>query len=161
VDGLVLVDKPAGMTSHDAVDRARRALRTKRIGHGGTLDPFATGLLVLLVGRVTRLLPYLDGEPKAYEATIRFGAETDTDDLTGAVTTIAGYQAKATALQIDYTDLTTTDAQRLARAPSDVEVFDLEGRRVLADHRRRRCKRALANHARRTVHRAGFQGVHG
>ncbi|HEX8849248.1 MAG TPA: tRNA pseudouridine(55) synthase TruB [Gemmatimonadaceae bacterium] len=85
-DGLLLVDKPAGMTSHDAVDRARRALRTKRIGHGGTLDPFATGLLVLLVGRVTRLLPYLDGEPKAYEATIRFGAETDTDDLTGAVT---------------------------------------------------------------------------
>ena len=88
-DGLLLVDKPAGMTSHDAVDRARRALRTKRIGHGGTLDPFATGLLVLLVGRATRLLPYLDGEPKAYDATIRFGAETDTDDLTGTVTTEA------------------------------------------------------------------------
>lgn len=71
------------MTSHDVVDRARRALRTKRVGHAGTLDPFATGLLVLLVGRATRLLPYVDGEPKVYEATIRFGAETTTDDLTG------------------------------------------------------------------------------
>ena len=88
-DGLLLVDKPAGMTSHDAVDRARRALGTRRIGHGGTLDPFATGLLVLLVGRATRLLPFLDGEPKVYDATIAFGAETDTDDLTGTVTATA------------------------------------------------------------------------
>lgn len=89
-DGLLLVDKPAGMTSHDVVDRARRALRTKRIGHAGTLDPFATGLLVLLVGRATRLLPYVDGEPKVYEATVRFGAETTTDDVTGEVTLSAG-----------------------------------------------------------------------
>ena len=89
-DGLLLVDKPAGMTSHDVVDRARRALRTKRIGHAGTLDPFATGLLVLLVGRATRLLPYVDGEPKVYEATVRFGAETTTDDVTGEVTLRAG-----------------------------------------------------------------------
>jgi tRNA pseudouridine55 synthase len=88
-DGLLLVDKPAGMTSHDVVDRARRALRTKRVGHAGTLDPFATGLLVLLVGRATRLLPYVDGEPKVYDATIRFGAETNTDDLTGEVTRTA------------------------------------------------------------------------
>ena len=85
-DGLLLVDKPAGMTSHDVVDRARRALRTRRIGHAGTLDPFATGLLVLLVGRATRLLPYVDGDPKVYEATIRFGTETTTDDVTGTVT---------------------------------------------------------------------------
>ena len=85
-DGLLLVDKPAGMTSHDVVDRARRALRTKRIGHAGTLDPFATGLLVLLVGRATRLLPYVDGDPKVYEAAVRFGTETSTDDLTGTVT---------------------------------------------------------------------------
>ena len=88
-DGLLLVDKPAGMTSHDVVDRARRALRTRRVGHAGTLDPFATGLLVLLVGRATRLLPYVDGEPKVYEATIRFGAETNTDDPTGEVTRTA------------------------------------------------------------------------
>jgi len=82
---LLLVDKPAGVTSHDVVDAARRALRERRIGHAGTLDPFATGLLVLLVGRATRLLPYVDGEPKVYEATVRFGAETTTDDLTGDV----------------------------------------------------------------------------
>lgn len=88
-DGLLLVDKPAGMTSHDVVSRARRALRTKRIGHAGTLDPFATGLLVLLVGRATRLLPYVDGDPKVYEAAMRFGTEMSTDDLTGTVTVTA------------------------------------------------------------------------
>jgi len=71
------------------VDAARRSLRTRRIGHAGTLDPFATGLLVLLVGHATRLLPYLSGEPKVYQATIAFGAETDTDDATGSVTRTA------------------------------------------------------------------------
>lgn len=89
VDGLLLVDKPPGVTSHDVVLAARRATGESRIGHAGTLDPFATGLLVLLLGRATRLLPYLDAEPKVYEATIRFGAETDTDDLGGAATRTA------------------------------------------------------------------------
>jgi tRNA pseudouridine55 synthase len=84
-DGLLLVDKPAGMTSHDVVLAARRAFDESRIGHAGTLDPFATGLLVLLLGRATRLLPHLDGVPKEYEATIALGRETDTDDLLGAV----------------------------------------------------------------------------
>ena len=83
-DGLLLVDKPAGVTSHDVVLAARRAFGESRIGHAGTLDPFATGLLVLLLGRATRLLPYLDGVPKEYEATIALGRETDTDDLDGA-----------------------------------------------------------------------------
>jgi tRNA pseudouridine55 synthase len=84
-DGLLLLDKPAGISSHDAVLAARRAIGEKRIGHAGTLDPFATGLLVLLTGRATRLLPYLHGEPKTYDATIQFGAETDTEDLLGTV----------------------------------------------------------------------------
>jgi tRNA pseudouridine55 synthase len=84
-DGLLLVDKPAGMTSHDVVLAARRAFGESRIGHAGTLDPFATGLLVLLLGRATRLLPHLDGVPKEYEATVSLGLETDTDDLQGAV----------------------------------------------------------------------------
>ena len=83
-DGLLLVDKPAGVTSHDVVLAARRAFGERRIGHAGTLDPFATGLLVLLLGRATRLLPYLDGVPKEYDAEIVFGRETDTDDLHGA-----------------------------------------------------------------------------
>jgi tRNA pseudouridine55 synthase len=82
-DGVLLVDKPSGFTSHDIVAVARGALRTRRIGHTGTLDPFATGLLVLLVGKATRIARYVDGEPKVYEATIAFGAETDTDDPTG------------------------------------------------------------------------------
>jgi tRNA pseudouridine55 synthase len=84
-DGLLLVDKPAGMTSHDVVLAARRAFAESRIGHAGTLDPFATGLLVLLLGRATRLLPHLDGTPKVYEAMIVLGSETETDDLHGAV----------------------------------------------------------------------------
>jgi tRNA pseudouridine55 synthase len=86
IDALLLVDKPAGITSHDVVSVARRALGERRIGHAGTLDPFATGLLVLLTGRATRVLPYVDGEPKEYEATIRWGTETDTDDATGETT---------------------------------------------------------------------------
>ena len=85
IDGLLLVDKPAGMSSHDVVLAARRALGERRGGHAGPLDPFAPGLLVLLVGRATRLLPSVDGDPKESATTIRFGAETDTDDLHGAV----------------------------------------------------------------------------
>lgn len=89
VDGVLLVDKPAGMTSHDVVAVARRSLGVRRIGHTGTLDPFATGLLVLLVGQATRLARFMPDEPKIYDATITFGAETDTDDLTGNITHIA------------------------------------------------------------------------
>lgn len=88
-DGMLLVDKPAGVSSHDVVGRARRAARTPRVGHAGTLDPFATGLLVLAVGNATRLLPYLDAEPKVYEARFRFGHETDSDDATGLPTASA------------------------------------------------------------------------
>ena len=84
-DGVLLVDKPAGLSSHAVVDRVRRVLGTRRIGHGGTLDPFATGLLVLLLGRATRLLPHLAGDPKVYRATIRFGTATTTDDATGEI----------------------------------------------------------------------------
>src|SRR5690242_8497045 len=84
-DGLLLVDKPVGVTSHDVVSTVRRVLGERRIGHSGTLDPFASGLLVILTGRGTRLMPYLEPEPKVYEASVRFGAETDSDDHTGAV----------------------------------------------------------------------------
>ena len=83
-DGLLLVDKPAGVTSHDVVLAARRAFGESRIGHAGTLDPFATGLLVLLLGRATRLLPHLDGVPKEYAAIMALGRETETDDREGA-----------------------------------------------------------------------------
>lgn len=85
VQGLLLIDKPAGMTSHDVVQRVRRIYGERSIGHLGTLDPFATGLLILLLGRATRLATFIDAEPKVYEAVIAFGAETDTDDATGTV----------------------------------------------------------------------------
>lgn len=83
MDGILIIDKPAGLTSHDVVARARRLLREKRIGHTGTLDPFATGVLVLLLGRATRLAQFLSGAEKGYEATVRLGFSTDTGDLTG------------------------------------------------------------------------------
>ncbi len=83
LDGIVLLDKPAGGTSHGAVAHLRRILRTRHIGHGGTLDPAATGVLVLLVGRATRLARFLGGGTKVYEATFRFGSATTTDDAAG------------------------------------------------------------------------------
>jgi tRNA pseudouridine55 synthase len=83
VDGVLVVDKPAGPTSHDIVDRARRALGTRRVGHTGTLDPFATGVLALCVGRATRLARFLAAGEKAYRASVRLGFATTTDDLTG------------------------------------------------------------------------------
>jgi len=83
MDGIVVIDKPAGWTSHDVVARVRRLLGEKRVGHTGTLDPFATGVLVVLVGRATRLAQFLAGAEKEYEAVIRFGYRTETGDLTG------------------------------------------------------------------------------
>jgi tRNA pseudouridine55 synthase len=144
-DGLLLVDKPAGVTSHDVVLAARRAFGEPRIGHAGTLDPFATGLLVLLLGRATRLLPYLDGVPKEYEATIALGQETDTDDRLGT-TVRAASPPNAAAIAEAVAQLTgplaqvppaysakrvggrrAYDAARagetLALAPASVEVF--------------------------------------
>jgi tRNA pseudouridine55 synthase len=83
MDGLLIIDKPEGLTSHDVVGCVRRALHTKRVGHTGTLDPFATGVLVLLIGKATRLAQFLDEDEKEYEAVIQFGFETDTGDKTG------------------------------------------------------------------------------
>ena len=80
----MLVDKPAGLTSHDVVQRVRRMLNIRAVGHTGTLDPFATGLLVVLVGRATRLARFVEAQAKTYLATARLGIATDTDDATGA-----------------------------------------------------------------------------
>ncbi|MEK7546057.1 MAG: tRNA pseudouridine(55) synthase TruB [Patescibacteria group bacterium] len=84
--GFLLVDKPVGPTSHDIVDVARRTLRTRKIGHAGTLDPFASGLLILAVGKMTKEISKFVGLDKAYEATLRLGASSDTMDRTGVVT---------------------------------------------------------------------------
>ena len=83
MDGVLVIDKPAGLTSHDVVARARHILHERRIGHTGTLDPFATGVLVVLLGKATRLAQFLSGVDKEYEAIIRLGYSTDTGDRTG------------------------------------------------------------------------------
>lgn len=85
LEGVLPVDKPVGPTSHDIVGMTRRALRTRRIGHTGTLDPFASGLLLLCIGSATRLAEFLARLPKRYHARLRLGQRTDTDDLTGTV----------------------------------------------------------------------------
>jgi tRNA pseudouridine55 synthase len=84
MDGLLIIDKPEGWTSHDVVARVRRLLKEKRVGHTGTLDPFATGVLVLMSGRATRLAQFLAGDAKQYEGVVRFGYATETGDRTGA-----------------------------------------------------------------------------
>ncbi|MGK5115552.1 MULTISPECIES: tRNA pseudouridine(55) synthase TruB [unclassified Geodermatophilus] len=124
--GLLLVDKPGGVTSHDVVARARRVLSVRRVGHAGTLDPMATGLLVLGVGAATRLLGYLGGHDKTYEATIRLGQATVTDDREGEVlsTTSAAHlddAAVAAAL--------AAQTGPLLQVPSSVSAVKVAGRR--------------------------------
>ncbi|MGQ0767203.1 MAG: tRNA pseudouridine(55) synthase TruB, partial [Gemmatimonadota bacterium] len=85
IDGLVLIDKPTGPSSHDIVRRLQRIVGAERAGHTGTLDPMASGLLVILLGTGTRLARFVPDHPKTYLATITFGTETDTDDATGSV----------------------------------------------------------------------------
>src|SRR5512143_3305860 len=86
-DGLLIIDKPSGLTSHDVVNRVRRATKIRQVGHAGTLDPMATGVLVVCLGRATRISEYLLGHDKAYRATIRLGIETNTYDADGEIVT--------------------------------------------------------------------------
>ena len=88
--GLLVIDKPAGITSHDVVSRVRRLAKTRKVGHGGTLDPMATGVLVVGVGKATKLLTWVGGHSKEYVATIRFGIATNTDDAEGVPTRVRG-----------------------------------------------------------------------
>ena len=104
MDGLLIIDKPEGLTSHDVVARVRRILKTKRVGHTGTLDPFATGVLVLLIGKATRLAQFLDKDEKEYEAVIQFGFETDTGDRTGQRTAESELPNEAISERLQTTD---------------------------------------------------------
>jgi tRNA pseudouridine55 synthase len=128
-DGLVVVDKPAGWTSHDVVARVRRLAATRRVGHAGTLDPMATGVLVLGVNRATRLLTYLVGADKEYEATVRLGQATVTDDAEGDVTQAAGASDVANgALAAAVASLTGP----IDQVPSAVSAIKVDGRRAYA-----------------------------
>ena len=124
--GLLLVDKPGGMTSHDVVARARRALSVRKVGHAGTLDPMATGLLVLGVGAATRLLGHVGGHDKTYEATMRFGQVTVTDDREGEVLTTTS------AAHLDDGAVRSALAAQtgpLQQVPSAVSAVKVDGRR--------------------------------
>ncbi len=128
-DGLVVVDKPAGWTSHDVVARLRRLAATRKVGHAGTLDPMATGVLVVGVGRATRLLTYLVGADKTYTATIRLGATTITDDAEGEVTARAGVDAVSEA-DVDAAVRALTGP--IEQVPSSVSAIKVDGRRSYA-----------------------------
>jgi tRNA pseudouridine55 synthase len=133
MNGLLVVDKPSGMSSHDVVARARRALREKRIGHTGTLDPLATGVLVLCVGHATRLSEYLLGEDKAYEGLIKLGERTDTDDAEGQV--VAAQPLPALSDQ----DLRALEARftgEIAQVPPQFSAIQKDGQRAYALARR-------------------------
>ncbi|HEX6208279.1 MAG TPA: tRNA pseudouridine(55) synthase TruB [Actinomycetota bacterium] len=142
-EGIVLVDKPKGITSHDAVDQVRRALGTRKVGHAGTLDPMATGLLVMGVGRATRLLRFLSGLEKEYEGTGRLGVETDTLDAEGEVVREAPVAVDERALRDAMASLTgeidqrppaysavRVGGERLYRAARRGEAVEAPARRV-------------------------------
>ena len=128
-DGLVVVDKPAGWTSHDVVGRMRRLAGTRKVGHAGTLDPMATGVLVLGIGRATRLLGHLALTTKTYEATLRLGQTTVTDDAEGDVVTERDASAVTDeALAAAVAALTG----KIAQVPSAVSAVKVDGVRSYA-----------------------------
>ncbi|MCT2087222.1 tRNA pseudouridine(55) synthase TruB [Microbacterium enclense] len=128
--GILLVDKPGGITSHDVVARARRALGTRKIGHAGTLDPMATGLLVLGVEGATRLLTYIVGADKTYEATILLGASTDSDDADGVETSRADAAAVAAVTDDAITEGIAALTGEIDQVPSSVSAIKVQGRRA-------------------------------
>ena len=126
-DGFAIVDKPAGMTSHDVVGRARKQLNERRVGHAGTLDPDATGVLLLGIGRATRLLQFLSGSDKTYVAEIELGRETDTLDAAGNVT--ATYDMKSVT-PADVVAAARQFVGDIEQVPPMVSAIKVGGRRL-------------------------------
>lgn len=128
-DGVLVVDKPAGWTSHDVVARLRRLASTRKVGHAGTLDPMATGVLVAGIGRATRLLTYVTGVDKDYSATVRLGVATTTDDAEGEVL------ARVDAAHLGVADLDAPVAALtgdIRQSPSAVSAIKVDGQRAYA-----------------------------
>ena len=156
-DGIVIVDKPLGMTSHDVVGRMRRVLGMRRVGHAGTLDPDASGVLVLGFGRGTRLLTFLVGDDKDYTATIRLGATTATDDAAGEMLTRA---AAADVLAISDAAITAAAAGFtgvIFQRPSAVSAVKVDGVRSYA--RVRAGEEVSLPEREVTVHRFDVQSI--
>ncbi|MGN6763225.1 MAG: tRNA pseudouridine(55) synthase TruB [Leifsonia sp.] len=130
--GLILIDKPAGITSHDVVSRVRKAAGTRKVGHAGTLDPMATGLLILGINSSTRLLTYIVGADKEYLATIRLGAASTTDDAEGELLAPASQEAldavTAEAIAAGIAELTG----EIEQVPSSVSAIKVDGKRAYA-----------------------------
>ncbi|MBQ3359960.1 MAG: tRNA pseudouridine(55) synthase TruB [Microbacterium sp.] len=128
--GILLVDKPAGLTSHDVVARTRRAFGTRKVGHAGTLDPMATGLLVIGIEGATRLLTYIVGAGKTYEATIRLGQATGTDDADGEITAYADPAAWADVSDARIAAEISALTGEISQVPSAVSAIKVDGRRA-------------------------------
>ena len=128
-EGVLVVDKPIGWTSHDVVGRTRRLAGTRKVGHAGTLDPMATGVLVLGIGRATRLLTFLVGCDKDYTATVRLGQATVTDDAEGEVVGAPG-AAGLTAQQVEHAVAALTGD--IEQVPSAVSAIKVDGKRSYA-----------------------------
>ncbi|MDP0397790.1 tRNA pseudouridine(55) synthase TruB [Tsukamurella strandjordii] len=125
--GLIIVDKPAGLTSHDVVARCRRAMGTRKVGHAGTLDPMATGVLVIGIERATKLLGHLALTTKAYSATVRLGAGTSTDDAEGEITGGAAASGISEAEVLAAMVPLTGDIEQV---PSSVSAIKVDGKRA-------------------------------
>jgi tRNA pseudouridine55 synthase len=128
MDGFLLVDKAGGMTSHDVVAKVRKKLDTKKVGHAGTLDPMATGVLVLGVGIATRLLPYITDGKKAYLATILLGAATHTDDKDGDITFTADKSVLANISDKEINDELLKFVGKIKQRPSSVSAIKIDGK---------------------------------
>ena len=128
LDGILVIDKPIGPTSHDIVGLVRRLAATKRVGHGGTLDPFASGVLPVFLGRATRVVEFHLADRKAYRATICFGASSTTDDLEGEMTPATGPAPDRARLEATLPDFTGTISQR----PPAYSAIKIGGRRAYA-----------------------------
>jgi len=126
-DGVVIIDKPAGWTSHDVVSKMRGIAATRKVGHAGTLDPMATGVLVVGIGKATRLLNYIVGADKDYEATIRLGYATTTEDAEGEVTDIA---APRHLERVEFEAAAAQLTGDLMQVPSSVSAIKVDGKRA-------------------------------
>jgi tRNA pseudouridine55 synthase len=129
-DGLVIVDKPAGWTSHDVVGRVRRLAGTRRVGHAGTLDPMATGVLVLGINRATRLLGHLALHDKSYEATIRLGQATTTDDAEGEAVGADASSDAAALTDSEIAAIMQALTGDIEQVPSSVSAIKVDGVRA-------------------------------
>ena len=133
MNGLLVIDKPEGLTSHDVVNRVRRILKTKRVGHTGTLDPFATGVMIILVGNATRLARFLDKDEKEYEAVVQFGWETDTGDRTGMRTAVSGMpdeKVERIVAETNWGEILPRFRGRIEQTPPMYSAKKIEGKKL-------------------------------